>query len=216
MTSLAINLWICGGVAAACWLASVLTREYSWVDRLWSIIPVVYVWVFAAKAGDPSDDPGRGAGDRLGCQADIQLRSAWRLRARRRGLSVGHHPFAHSRLGLRALQPAVHRRLPERTAPCHRSPGVDDGGKPGAPRRLRRRGRTPVPGASSRARRWPTSNAGTSTAHTLMAGCCAPACSATRATPTTSSRSRSGGSCSPSPSSPRALPCCGPASAQCS
>ena len=53
MTSLAINLWICGGVAAACWLASVLTREYSWVDRLWSVIPVIYVWVFAARAGDP-------------------------------------------------------------------------------------------------------------------------------------------------------------------
>jgi steroid 5-alpha reductase family enzyme len=52
MTSLAINLWICGGVAAACWLASVLTREYSWVDRLWSIVPVVYLWVFAARAGD--------------------------------------------------------------------------------------------------------------------------------------------------------------------
>jgi len=52
VTSLAINLWICGGVAAASWLASVVTREYSWVDRLWSVIPVVYVWVFAARAGD--------------------------------------------------------------------------------------------------------------------------------------------------------------------
>ena len=53
MTSLAINLWICGGVTVTCWLASVLTREYSWVDRLWSVIPVIYVWVFAARAGDP-------------------------------------------------------------------------------------------------------------------------------------------------------------------
>ncbi len=52
MTSLAINLWICGGVTVACWLASVATREYSWVDRLWSVVPVVYLWVFAATSGD--------------------------------------------------------------------------------------------------------------------------------------------------------------------
>lgn len=52
MTSLTLNLWICGGVALACWLASVITREYSWVDRLWSIVPVVYMWVFATRSGD--------------------------------------------------------------------------------------------------------------------------------------------------------------------
>src|SRR5690606_11814716 len=50
MTSLAINLWICGGVTAACWLASVVTREYSWTDRIWSIVPIAYAWVFAAHA----------------------------------------------------------------------------------------------------------------------------------------------------------------------
>ena len=43
-------LWIFAGACAACWLLSVITREYSWVDRLWSIIPVVYVAVFAAAA----------------------------------------------------------------------------------------------------------------------------------------------------------------------
>ena len=52
MTALEINLWICGGAIAACWLASILAREYSWVDRVWSILPVVYAWVFAAHAGD--------------------------------------------------------------------------------------------------------------------------------------------------------------------
>lgn len=51
MTSLAINLWTFGGVTVACWLASVVFREYSWVDRVWSVIPVVYVWVFAARSG---------------------------------------------------------------------------------------------------------------------------------------------------------------------
>ena len=32
------------------WVVSVVTREYSWVDRIWSIIPVVYVAVFATAA----------------------------------------------------------------------------------------------------------------------------------------------------------------------
>lgn len=53
MTSLVVNLWICGAVTAGCWLASVLTREYSWTDRIWSITPIVYAWVFAARADDP-------------------------------------------------------------------------------------------------------------------------------------------------------------------
>ncbi len=52
MSALVINLWICGGVIVACWLTSVVTREYSWVDRLWSIMPVVFAWVFAAHGGD--------------------------------------------------------------------------------------------------------------------------------------------------------------------
>lgn len=30
---------------------SVLTREYSWVDRSWSLLPPVYLWVFAAAGG---------------------------------------------------------------------------------------------------------------------------------------------------------------------
>lgn len=39
------------GFAALCWVLSVLTREYSWVDRLWSITPVLYAVHFAAYAG---------------------------------------------------------------------------------------------------------------------------------------------------------------------
>ncbi len=52
MSALVVNLWIAAAVTAACWLASVATREYSWVDRLWSVVPVVYLWVFAAHAHD--------------------------------------------------------------------------------------------------------------------------------------------------------------------
>lgn len=51
MSPLATCLWILAGVCAATWLLSVLTREYSWVDRIWSIVPVAYLAVFAAGAG---------------------------------------------------------------------------------------------------------------------------------------------------------------------
>jgi len=41
----------CAVLAAWCWLASVVTRNYSQVDRLWSILPVLYVFHFAARSG---------------------------------------------------------------------------------------------------------------------------------------------------------------------
>lgn len=40
---------LCGALIALCWLLSVLTREYSWVDRVWSIAPPVYAWIVAAQ-----------------------------------------------------------------------------------------------------------------------------------------------------------------------
>lgn len=39
-----------GALALLCWIASLLTANYSHVDRLWSILPVVYVFHFAARA----------------------------------------------------------------------------------------------------------------------------------------------------------------------
>jgi steroid 5-alpha reductase family enzyme len=47
---LLLHAQLCAGVIAGCWLLSVLTREYSWVDRIWSVVPPVYVGVFAAQA----------------------------------------------------------------------------------------------------------------------------------------------------------------------
>ncbi|MBX7099932.1 MAG: DUF1295 domain-containing protein [Myxococcaceae bacterium] len=41
----------CAALAFVCWLLSVLTREYSWVDRIWSIAPPVYLWAMAARTG---------------------------------------------------------------------------------------------------------------------------------------------------------------------
>jgi steroid 5-alpha reductase family enzyme len=51
VSALPVCLWILAGVCVATWLLSVLTREYSWVDRIWSIVPVAYVAVFAGHAG---------------------------------------------------------------------------------------------------------------------------------------------------------------------
>jgi steroid 5-alpha reductase family enzyme len=47
-----IAVVIVAGVACLfSWIASLLTRDNSWVDRLWSIVPVVYVWIVAGVAG---------------------------------------------------------------------------------------------------------------------------------------------------------------------
>lgn len=43
-------IYVCCGAIVLTWLLSVLTREYSWVDRIWSLLPPVYAWIFAAEA----------------------------------------------------------------------------------------------------------------------------------------------------------------------
>jgi steroid 5-alpha reductase family enzyme len=50
MSALEINFWLFVAVCAATWLTSIITKEYSWVDRIWSIIPIAYMWVFAYGA----------------------------------------------------------------------------------------------------------------------------------------------------------------------
>ena len=44
-------LWAAGAFAALCWILSLITKEYSWVDRLWSITPPLFSVHFAAHAG---------------------------------------------------------------------------------------------------------------------------------------------------------------------
>jgi steroid 5-alpha reductase family enzyme len=39
------------GVILFVWIASLMTHDHSWVDRLWSIVPVAYVWIFAGSTG---------------------------------------------------------------------------------------------------------------------------------------------------------------------
>ncbi|MXZ35842.1 MAG: DUF1295 domain-containing protein [Acidobacteria bacterium] len=38
---------LCIVLAIASWVLSILTREYSWVDRLWSVVPAVYCLIVA-------------------------------------------------------------------------------------------------------------------------------------------------------------------------
>lgn len=51
MTPLLLTVLIAAAVCAFVWIASLVTGDHSWVDRLWSIVPAVYTWVFAAFAG---------------------------------------------------------------------------------------------------------------------------------------------------------------------
>jgi steroid 5-alpha reductase family enzyme len=48
--SLQTALFAAAFVAVACWLLSLLTRDVSWVDRIWSLAPVGYVAWFASRA----------------------------------------------------------------------------------------------------------------------------------------------------------------------
>jgi steroid 5-alpha reductase family enzyme len=48
---LIVNLCILLAVCVVTWLLSVATGEHSWVDRIWSVAPVCYVWVYAAATG---------------------------------------------------------------------------------------------------------------------------------------------------------------------
>ncbi len=51
MSALLLVVIVAGAVSAACWIASLLTRDTSWVDRIWSVVPVVYVWIIAGASG---------------------------------------------------------------------------------------------------------------------------------------------------------------------
>src|SRR5277367_4771417 len=50
MSPLLLTVLIAAGACAFAWIASLVTGDTSWVDRMWSIVPVIYVWVFAAYA----------------------------------------------------------------------------------------------------------------------------------------------------------------------
>ena len=51
MSPLLVVVLVALAICAFCWIASLITKDTSWVDRIWSIVPVVYVWIFAIGAG---------------------------------------------------------------------------------------------------------------------------------------------------------------------
>ncbi len=51
MSPLLVVVMIAAAVCVFCYVASLVSKDNSWVDRLWSIVPVAYVWVFAIAAG---------------------------------------------------------------------------------------------------------------------------------------------------------------------
>ena len=50
-TPFGIALDVCIIIAAACWVLSLITKEFSWVDRVWSIAPAVYCLIVAVDLG---------------------------------------------------------------------------------------------------------------------------------------------------------------------
>jgi steroid 5-alpha reductase family enzyme len=51
MKPLAVVLLVATAASAFSWIASLISGDTSWVDRLWSVLPVIYVWVFAGFSG---------------------------------------------------------------------------------------------------------------------------------------------------------------------
>lgn len=54
MSPIVVILSVASVASAAAWVASMATKDHSWVDRAWSILPVIYVWTFALLA-EPAD-----------------------------------------------------------------------------------------------------------------------------------------------------------------
>ena len=49
--TLMILLIVCGCSAAYCFIVGELTKNYSQMDKLWSLLPIAYTWIIAARGG---------------------------------------------------------------------------------------------------------------------------------------------------------------------
>ena len=63
-------IYICLGVASYCFIVSQLTGNCSQVDKLWSLIPIVYVWVVLDRRGRL---PMGGTAPETGAQRQSQM-----------------------------------------------------------------------------------------------------------------------------------------------
>lgn len=59
MDPLTLTVIVAAVSSGACWVLSLITRDTSWVDRAWSIVPVAYVWIFAVAALTSGVDAAR-------------------------------------------------------------------------------------------------------------------------------------------------------------
>ncbi|MDX2377213.1 DUF1295 domain-containing protein [Microbacterium sp. LRZ72] len=59
MEPLTLVIVVAAVTCVLCWVLSLVTRDTSWVDRIWSIVPVVYVWIFAGAALAEGRDAAR-------------------------------------------------------------------------------------------------------------------------------------------------------------
>ncbi|MGI6265134.1 MAG: DUF1295 domain-containing protein [Acutalibacteraceae bacterium] len=49
--TLKILVIVCGCSAAYCFIVGELTRNFSQIDKLWSLLPIAYTWIIAVKGG---------------------------------------------------------------------------------------------------------------------------------------------------------------------
>jgi steroid 5-alpha reductase family enzyme len=49
--ALGLVLAVAGVIAVGCWILSLITHDTSQVDRMWSIAPPIYLWIFVGGAG---------------------------------------------------------------------------------------------------------------------------------------------------------------------
>lgn len=53
-------VWVAAAIVSVlCWVLSLITRDTSWVDRAWSIVPVLYAWILAGGALAAGVESGR-------------------------------------------------------------------------------------------------------------------------------------------------------------
>lgn len=51
VNALLVVMILATAVCVFCWIASLISGDTSWVDRIWSVVPIAYVWIFAGYAG---------------------------------------------------------------------------------------------------------------------------------------------------------------------
>ena len=59
MDALLIVIIVAAATSLVCWVLSLITRDTSWVDRAWSIVPVAYVWIFVGVSFAEGDGSAR-------------------------------------------------------------------------------------------------------------------------------------------------------------